>query len=60
MPPLTPRDRVKSPDSAFAYIDSTGKRRLPINDAAGDQARLRLLRAAKKHGGVPIGAVGAA
>ena len=63
-----------TPDHAFAYIDSEGKRRLPIHDpahvraalsrfnqvafeddAARDQARTRLLRAAKKHGIVPIG-----
>jgi class 3 adenylate cyclase len=74
MPPLKARDRAKLPDSAFAYIDSKGKRRLPINDAshvrnalarfgqvhfedeaARDRARSRLLRAAKKHGIMPIG-----
>jgi class 3 adenylate cyclase len=78
MPPLSAGDRAKLPDSAFAYIDSEGKRRLPINDAshvrnalsrfnqvvfeddaARDQARIRLLRAAKKHGVVPIGFVSA-
>ena len=66
------------PDSAFAYIDSRGRRRLPIHDAtrvrnalarfsqvvfedeaARDRARTRLLRAAKKHGIVPIGFVSA-
>src|SRR6476619_6470369 len=26
--------RARLPDSAFAYIDSQGRRRLPINDAA--------------------------
>jgi hypothetical protein len=74
MPPLRAKDRAALPDSAFAYIDSSGKRRLPINDAAhvrnalarfgqvafedeaaGDRARIRLLRAAKKHGIMPIG-----
>ena len=64
------------PDRAFAYVDSQGKRRLPIHDAphvrnalarfgqvafeddeARDRARTRLLRAAKKHGIVPIGFV---
>jgi class 3 adenylate cyclase len=74
MPPLRARERAQLPDSAFAYIDSTGKRRLPIHDAshvrnalsrfsqvafedddARDRARSRLLRAAKKHGIVPIG-----
>jgi class 3 adenylate cyclase len=71
---LDARARAQLPDSAFAYIDSLGKRRLPINDAvhvrnalarfsqvhfedegARDRARLRLLRAAQKHGVVPIG-----
>jgi class 3 adenylate cyclase len=78
MPPLGAKDRAKLPDSAFAYIDSRGKRRLPIHDeghvrnalsrfgqvafedeAARDKARTRLLRAAKKHGIVPIGFVNA-
>lgn len=27
-------DRAKLPDSAFAYVDSSGKRRLPIHDEA--------------------------
>jgi class 3 adenylate cyclase len=74
MPPLRARERAQLPDSAFAYIDSSGKRRLPIHDAshvrnalarfgqvafendeARDRARSRLLRAAKKHGIMPIG-----
>ena len=74
MPPLTAKERAKLPNSAFAYIDSDGRRRLPINDAAHvrnalarfgqvafededarDRARNRLLRAAKKHGIMPIG-----
>jgi class 3 adenylate cyclase len=74
MPPLRAKDRALLPDSAFAYIDSRGKRRLPIHDAAHvrnalarfgqvafedeaarDRARIRLLRAAKKHGIMPIG-----
>jgi class 3 adenylate cyclase len=74
MPPLSAKERAKLPDSAFAYIDSSGKRRLPIHDAshvrnalarfgqvafeneeARDRARSRLLRAAKKHGIMPIG-----
>lgn len=74
MAKLTAADRAKLPDSAFAYIDSKGKRRLPINDeshvrnalsrfrqtrfeseAAREKARGRLLRAAKKHGIVPLG-----
>jgi len=32
--PLGGRARSALPDSAFAYIDSKGRRRLPINDAA--------------------------
>lgn len=71
---LTAQARAKLPDTAFAYIDATGVRRLPINDAphvraalarfnqvsfedesARDRARLRLLRAAQRHGVVPIG-----
>jgi class 3 adenylate cyclase len=74
MPPLRAKERAQLPDSAFAYIDSSGKRRLPIHDAshvrnalarfsqvafededARDRARNRLLRAAKKHGIMPIG-----
>jgi class 3 adenylate cyclase len=74
MPPLRAKERAKLPDSAFAYIDSKGRRRLPIHDAshvrnalarfgqvafedetARDRARSRLLRAAKKHGIMPIG-----
>jgi class 3 adenylate cyclase len=76
MTPLDAKPRASLPDSAFAYIDSRGKRRLPINDAvhvrnalarfnqvvfeddaARDNARMRLLRAAQKHGVVPIGFV---
>jgi class 3 adenylate cyclase len=78
MPPLGAKERAELPDSAFAYIDSRGKRRLPIHDAAHvrnalarfgqvafedegarDKARMRLLRASKKHGIVPIGFVSA-
>lgn len=74
MPPLDASTRARLPDSAFAYIDSQGRRRLPINDvshvrnalarfdqvdfeddAARERARERLLRAAKKHGIVPLG-----
>ena len=32
MPPLGAKERAQLPDSAFAYIDSRGRRRLPIND----------------------------
>jgi class 3 adenylate cyclase len=31
---LDPKKRAQLPDSAFAYVDSRGRRRLPINDAA--------------------------
>ena len=74
VPPLSAKERAQLPDSAFAYIDSHGKRRLPIHDAshvrnalarfgqvafeddeARDRARSRLLRAAQKHGIMPIG-----
>jgi class 3 adenylate cyclase len=74
MATLTAKERARLPDRCFAYIDSTGKRRLPIHDAAHvrnalsrfnqvafeddaarDRARTRLLRAAKKHGIMPIG-----
>jgi class 3 adenylate cyclase len=78
MPPLGAKERAKLPDSAFAYIDSRGRRRLPIHDAAHvrnalarfsqvafedegarNKARTRLLKAAKKHGIMPVGFVSA-
>ena len=78
MPPLGAKERAQLPDSAFAYIDRGGRRRLPIHDAAHvrnalarfsqvafedeaarDRARSRLLRAAKKHGIMPIGFISA-
>lgn len=34
MPKLEASKRARLPDSAFAYVDSKGNRRLPINDAA--------------------------
>ena len=34
MPSMRAVDRASLPDRAFAYIDSKGRRRLPINDAA--------------------------
>ena len=34
MAKLSARERADLPDRAFAYIDSQGRRRLPINDAA--------------------------
>lgn len=74
MADLGARERAKLPDSAFAYIDSTGRRRLPIHDephvrnalarfnrvlfedeGSRDRARSRLLKAAKRHGIVPVG-----
>lgn len=74
MADLRARERASLPDSAFAYIDSKGKRRLPIHDeahvrnalarfnrvlfddeGARDRARSRLLRAAKRHGILPVG-----
>ena len=78
MPPLGAKERAQLPDRCFAYIDSKGKRRLPIHDAAHvrnalarfgqvafedeearDRARTRLLKAAQKHGIVPIGFISA-
>ena len=78
MPPLGARERAGLPNDAFAYIDSEGRRMLPIHDeahvrnalarfsrvsfedeAARDRARMRLLRAARKHGIMPLGFVGA-
>ena len=66
--------RSRLPDSAFAYVDSRGRRRLPINDEshvrnalarfsqtrfeneeARETARRPLVRAARRHGIVPIG-----
>jgi class 3 adenylate cyclase len=74
MPRLDPKERASLPDRAFAYIDSQGRRRLPINDPAHvrnalvrfgqvtfedeparEQARMRLLNAAKKFKIVPVG-----
>jgi class 3 adenylate cyclase len=71
---LSTKKRASLPASAFAYVDSHGRRRLPIHDEshvrnalarfnqvafeddhAREQARTRLLTAAKKHGIVPIG-----
>jgi class 3 adenylate cyclase len=78
MPRLDAKERARLPNSAFAYIDSGGRRRLPIHDAshvrnalarfsqvgfedeaARDRARSRLLRAAQKHGIMPIGFISA-
>ena len=74
MPALDAKARSRLKDAAFAYVDSQGRRRLPIHDAAHvrnalarfqqvafeddaarERARDKLLRAAKKHGIVPIG-----
>lgn len=74
MPTLDSNARARLRDSAFAYVDSRGRRRLPIHDAAHvrnalarfqqvafeddaarERSRAKLLRAAKKHGIVPLG-----
>jgi class 3 adenylate cyclase len=71
---LSPKKRARLPDRAFAYIDSRGRRRLPVHDkahvknalarfsqvvfetdAAREQARRRLLNAAKKFRIMPVG-----
>ena len=76
MPALGAKERSALPNSAFAYVDSTGRRVLPMHDEAHvrnaiarfsrvhfeddlarDQARMRLLKAAKKHGIMPLGFV---
>jgi class 3 adenylate cyclase len=76
MAQLSAGKRSRLPNSAFAYIDSQGRRRLPIHDeshvrnalarfgrvafedeAARQKALTRLLRAAKKHGILPVGFV---
>jgi class 3 adenylate cyclase len=76
MPPLGAKERAHLPNSAFAYIDSQGRRVLPIHDEAHvrnalarfsrvsfedevdrDRARMRLLKAAKKLGIMPLGFV---
>ena len=77
MPTLRARDRARLPARAFAYVDSQGRRRLPIHDEshvrnalarfdqvqfespdAREEARLRLIRAAKKYGILPVGFLG--
>jgi len=74
MPYLDTTTRSRLPDRSFAYVDASGRRRLPIHDAshvrnalarfeqvnfesseARETARQRLIRAAKKHGIVPVG-----
>jgi class 3 adenylate cyclase len=74
MAQLDSRKRTELRDSDFAYVDSRGRRRLPIHDASHvrnalsrfnqvvfddeasrAKARTRLLKAAQKHGIVPIG-----
>lgn len=78
MASLSARQRAELPDAAFAYVDSTGNRRLPIHDAAHVRnalarfsqvtfeteeaktvARDRLLKAARRHGIVPLGFINA-
>ena len=34
MAKLSAKERARLPDSAFAYIDASGRRRLPIHDEA--------------------------
>jgi len=77
MPALGAKERAALPNSAFAYVDATGRRILPIHDeahvrnalarfsrvsfedeASRDRARMRLLKAAKKLGIMPLGFVG--
>jgi class 3 adenylate cyclase len=77
VPTLNAKERASLPNSAFAYVDSQGRRVLPIHDEAHvrnalarfnrvnfedeadrDRARMRLLRAAKKLGIMPLGFVG--
>jgi class 3 adenylate cyclase len=74
MSQLSSGKRARLPKSAFAYVDSKGRRRLPIHDkshvrnalarfdqvafedeAAREQARKRLLAAARKYRIVPVG-----
>lgn len=71
---LSPKKRARLPDGAFAYIDSRGRRRLPVHDkahvknalarfsrvifesdTAREEARRRLLNAAKKFRLMPVG-----
>ncbi len=71
---LDSTNRANLPNTAFAYVDGRGRRRLPIHDEAHvrnalsrfnqvvfederarDQARKRLLNAAKRYGIVPVG-----
>src|ERR1043166_4179996 len=49
MPRLKTSKRSRLPDRAFAYIDSRGRRRLPVHDKA------HVRNAAKKDGIVPVG-----
>lgn len=74
MADLSDKQRALLPKRAFAYIDSRGRRRLPIFDeahvrsalgrfnqvqfeseAARDEARSRILRAARRFGVLPVG-----
>jgi class 3 adenylate cyclase len=77
VPTLNAKERASLPKSAFAYVDSQGRRLLPIHDEAHvrnalarfsrinfedeaerDKARMRLLKAAKRLGIMPLGFVG--
>lgn len=74
MSSLSDKERALLPKRAFAYIDSRGRRRLPIYDeahvrsafgrfnqvqfeseAARDEARARILKAARRFGVLPVG-----
>ena len=71
---MSATERARLPNSAFAYVDARGRRRLPIHDEAHvrnalgrfervafesdiarERTRTRLLRAARRHGIVPVG-----
>jgi class 3 adenylate cyclase len=74
MSDLSDKQRALLPKRAFAYIDSRGRRRLPIYDeahirsalgrfnqvqfeseAARDEARAKILKAARRFGVLPVG-----
>ena len=74
MAKLSDKQRALLPRNSFAYIDSRGRRRLPIYDeahvrsalgrfnqvqfeseAAREEARIRVLRAARRFGVLPVG-----
>ena len=74
MASLSDKQRAQLPKRAFAYIDSRGRRRLPIydeahvrsalgrfnqvqfeSDAAREEARTKVLKAARRFGVLPVG-----